>query len=457
LNFVFVCINCIIIIAIASLGPAWSLGLIPGLMESDDSFSDNFPNSAKLDKPAEMTFDSFYLVSEFAAENILRSRKDGRLTADITAWSSAYSFFMPIKDSKAKTILAYSAETSDAQLFFEDEDLGSDLSWTSTKWRTALCRTLGSAQIGFATAGSRARCDGKSVYPQNVFKVLKGWSNTLFNSTSQSQVIEVAHPLGSGVIRAAFGKSEWDSSIRFDQDNISIIIPVRASFDRVGTSAEYKLSHRLQARVEYLCGEGHSNEKIWLKDQRVGRLEVWPDYSDLDISTQYKRDEKSAIYVGFSRRTMRTRLLAAGLRGDKLGIDLGPFAERIDIRGNLKLLSTCYYIGFTRKVSPNWQLRVVGKVLRAKSPINGDFVGRGFLGLVNVRGEYQWIPVTEGFYGLDVSSVFTKGAMTAELWLEQAFPRPRHGGDYVQTGAPPEPKTKSLGGTSFGLSLSRSF
>ena len=457
MNFVVVCIICITAITIASLGPAWSLGLIPGLMESDDPFSDVFPNSAKLDRPAEMTLGSFYLVSEFAAENILRSRKDGRLTADITAWSSAYSFFLPINESKAKTILAYSAETSDAQLFFEDEDLGSDLSWTATKWQTALCRTLGSVRIGFAASGSRARCDGKSVYPQNVFKVLEGWSNTLFNSTSHSQVLEVAHPLGSGVIRVALGKSKWDSSIRFDQDNISITIPVKADFDRVGTSAEYKLSRRLLARVEYLCGEGHSNETIRLSDQRAGRLEVWPEYSNLAIATQYKRNEKSAIEMGFSRKAMRTRLLAAGLRGDKLGIDLGPFAERIDIRGNLELLSTCYYIGFTRKVSPNWQLRVVGKVLRAKSPINGDFIGRGFLGLINVRGEYQWVPVTEGLYGLDVSAVFTKGPTTAELWLDQAFPRPHHGDDHGQAGTSQEPKTKSLGGTSFGLSLSRSF
>jgi hypothetical protein len=154
---------------------------------------------------------------------------------------------------------------------------------------------------------------------------------------------------------------------------------------------------------------------------------------------------------------MYTHLLAAGLRGDKLGIDLGPFAERIDIRGNLELRLTCYYIGFTKKISPHWQLRVVGKSLRVKSPINGDYVGRGFLGLVSVSGEYQWVPITEGLYGLAVSAVFTKGPTTAELWLDQAFPRPHKGDGHGQTGAPPQSKTRSLGGTSVGLSLSRSF
>lgn len=426
-------------------------------MTSDDPFSDVLPTSTALDKPSEITLDSFHLVSEFAAENILRSRKDGRLTADMTSWSSAYSFFAPINNGEAKTVLAYSTEISDAQLFLEDEELGSDLSWTSTKWRAAFCQTLGSARIGFATSGSRVRCDGKSVYPQNVFKVLKGWSGTLLTSTSRSQALEAAHPLGSGVLRVSMGTSEWNSSLRFEEGNANILIPVNANFNRVGTSAEYKLARRFVTRVDYLYGKGHSNETVRLNNQKAGRLEVWPEYSNLAIATQYNYTERSAIDVGFSREVMYTHLLAAGLRGDKLGINLGPFAERIDIRGNLELRSTCYYIGFTKKISPRWQLRVVGKSLRVKSPINGDYVGRGFLGLVSVSGKYQWVPVTESLYGLAVSAVFTKGPTTAELWLDQAFPRPHKGGGRGQTGAPPQPKTRSLGGTSVGLSLSRSF
>lgn len=454
LNFFAVCIVSIVAAVVAPVGAAAALGLIPGLMASDNALSAGYMGAGVFERPSEMNPESARLVSEFAAENLLRSREGGRLTADITAWSSTHSVFVPVRLGGGRTVVACSRGTSDASLFLDDAELGSDLSWEADTWRAAFCRTVGSARVGFGFSRGLALCEGRSLYPQNAFDVLEGWTNTVFTSTSRSRVLEIAHPLGSGILRAGVGKSGWDSSLRLDQGEVSILIPVKADMDRLSAGAECALGRGFSARVDYQRGEGHSNETIQLDGRRAGRLEVRPEYSRLSIAARYRRDDRSALELGFGSDRRSADVLAAALRGNDLGIDLGSFTERIDVRGNLELRSTCYHFGFTEKVSQCWELRAVGKAVRMRSPMAGDFIGRGLLGLVSVRGEYQWAPVADSFFGLAASARFTRGPVIAEFWIEQAIPRPRRGGHYS---GPSEPKTRSVGGTSAGVSMSRVF
>ena len=403
--------------------------------------------SSALDEPAAMRLGSAAIVLEYNAENLLRTKTGGRLTADMTTAGQEQTIFLPIGSERNSTALAFSHGSSSANFYYDDPEVGSEIAWRANSFKWAAARAVGKARIGVVSSTHSDAASGTSVYPQQVLGVFDGVADVRFDGQRRNLGAQIACRVsGSTYVRIGTGAGNWSYDSRVARNGTEVSLPIELDVRRYDIAVEQKLSPRTTVCTRYARGAGSGNDHVYLDAREVGKLEFLTRYSQFDLSVQYQPKETTAWQAGVVSRRRGLNLRGFGVRGEELGISVGPFNEMIDFDADIGLATRIYYLGLERRPSDKWRFGIRYKLIRMASNIDADYVGRMFFGLIYASGAYHNTPFDITAHGLQLSATYTHRDLATTVRLEQLIPARSRGG-----GAVAEEPRRSTGGTSLSL------
>ncbi|MCX6346039.1 MAG: hypothetical protein NT018_13365 [Armatimonadetes bacterium] len=393
---------------------------------------------------------------EYSAENLLRTKVNGKLTADMTTSEMSQSVFFPLNFGANTTEITFSRASSGADLFYDDPKTGSQLSLQADSYRYAISHKLGTERISLTGSRYSGLCDGSSVYPKSLFKIFTGSAATKIAINQRSSALQFVHPLPQdGEITFSAGNGNWDTSIEFTQNTTALSIPISVKTRNYSLGAERELAKNIKGRIGYEWSDGSSADNITKNKTRIGKTQSQPGFRRTDLSFQYNPNPTITWETGWVSAEQSLFLRGLNINGNALGLKVKPFADQVDFKANMSLSASFYHLGLQRQLSDKWQFGARYKLIHAVSSIDGDYVGRGFLGLISASGIFNSTPINNRIHGLELSAAYTTGAVSTILRLEQLIPQKNtnHTTGHTQQ----ESKSKSTGGTSVSLTSSYAF
>lgn len=456
------------ILVLVLSAPAVGSGFIPGILQSDSSHIQLQQNtltrlsSSSLAEPAQIDLQSPYATLEYSAENLLRTKTGGRLTADIKTWGQSESLFIPLRISNRPTTIALSHTSSNASLYYSGDDTGTDLGWNSDSGAWAINHSIGSTRVGLAGSWSSGLASGKSLYPPQAFNIFSGWTPARFRLDGRETLLQLAKPFARGTeisLRIGAGATRLNTEIGAGSALISI--PAAA----VTTQSEIDITKRLSSNLSGSvgCGRsvGSSSNPIYRNVQPIGTLRYAPAYNQVSASLKYQREPGTAWEAGFMSSRWDLDLHGVSINGDKLGLNIKPFSERVDFNAAARLSMNVLHLGMEHQMSKTWSWGWHYKLARVESNIDADYVGRAFFGLISASGSYDNSLLATTVHGLELSARYVHKSTSVELRLEQIVPQASGDGHSSQpsTGPTPTPSehSSSTGGTSLSITSGYSF
>ena len=459
----------LIIIFIVIAGPALGGGLIPSLLKYDPSPTSLSSNDSKtlvsssLDEPANIQTDSANITLEYNAENLIRTKTNGKLTADVTTWGRAESLFFPLHIVKQPTTFALSHAVSNASAFYEDEDTGTELTLKTDSYAWAISHSIGETRIGIAGSQYSSLIPGRSAFPQHVFRIFNGWTPIKFSLEEKDILFQAAQPISNNSeVCITLGKGNNALHTVFGQDGNRISIPAEANTTKYGIDIKRQMNRKLNIGMGYSRSSGSGSNFIYRNESKSGTLLYDPKYHQLSASVNYQKSPTSVWETGYTSSSHGLHLRGLSLKGNDLGIKVEPFADRIDFSADADLLVSYFYLGNHRKVSDKWSLGWRYKYAKIDSELNADYIGRAFFGLINVTGSYNNSLLTTHLHDLELSAKYARNSTSIEIRLEQAIPTssgsdPDSSDSNPHHPAAPTKNRKSTGGTSLSITSSYAF
>ncbi len=416
-----------------------------------DSIDDARPAIGWLDEPTAKVPSPTALV-EFNSENVLRSKRDGILTADVGFTTRTSSLFMPIKFRDLNTRIGLSQRLSHLSIFLNDSsETWTNLSWTGHEERWGINHKTGKFELGFTGFSKNGEMSGTSAYPQQVFKILNG--DTSMVSAYKNNSVEamlaislVAHTQ----IRLAIGAQEMSSNLDLSKDDIQISLPANINMQTRSITLTSRLGKKLSSCANTSLITGDSGSRIYRSNQDSGKLTYDMDGRDYGLSLCYRLNTDSIVYGGMASRRGSLNLIGSSIRGQRLGIAIKPWNEKIDFNAKAAVTSDTYYIGYEHRASSRWTWNAIYRFSRLRQDVNADYFGRAFLGLVSVHGIYSDNLPDYNLHCIDLSTTYTRDKFSILLGLEQVVPQKIKTRKKEQP-ALPGAKTRSIGGTCFSI------
>ena len=442
-------------------------GFIPQVLKTRDAqtnmrLQSSFPelNSASLTQPADMRADSTYASLEYTAENLLRTKRAGKLTADMQTWGSSQSLFVPLHLSRRSTTLAFSNTSSNASLYYATDSDRTDLTWTSGTNAYAINQNTSFGNIGLATFWSSATAPGESTYPAQVFNVFSGLSPIDFRLDQRVSVLQCSGHLSSTGVSVKVGGGPTRLKTTVCSGSSVLSIPAEVNMDQRGIDLTRHLGDHLTGSVGFSRSDGSGCNQMYLDTAAVGKLRYNPDYRQTSTALVYKSRSDTTWQLGLDHTEWDLSLHGISINGDKLKLDLKPFSEKVDFNGSVYLATRTVHIGFDRRMSDTLSWGWIYKYARVRSCLSGDYVGRAFFGLISASGSYDDPLINTTIHGIDLSMKYAHRRTSLELRVEQIIPQASHSSSHHTTypDTPRQPgASNSTGGTTISLDCGYAF
>ena len=454
-------IYCLVTLALYLLclqPPLNAAGLISGLVDCRPSYEPQGPllevGQSSLADSTLMETDVPTLALEFGHEYLLRNRRDGLVVADIEDWSSRQSLFMPLTSRAQRTVLAVSSTSGAGDLYYDDPEIGSMLSWKSGSTGWAVSHSLGKLRLGLSANTSAGKLEGTSLYPQTIFEVLQGTADTGISIDTDDVTMQAVYRLHPDTkLQLTAGSAGSDYRLRFASAATDITIPMGTDAAHYGIAAERKLSGRSALSIGFKRSSGDGSDYIRLNGLDMGRLTSRTSYSEFDCAIGYRRSTRTNLHMGYVTSSRRLGLHGNNVRCKDLGIGLEPLNDKVDFDAEVRLSDRFYHIGMSRQLSERWSVDACYQRIWLVTGIEGDYVGRGFFGLVSSPGSFSYNPGKIRAHGLGLSLAYRQQPLTVILGLQQLVPERSV---KISSGTDDVSKS-STGGTNLSLTCNYAF
>lgn len=450
---------------LGNMGPAFGSGLIPGLLDHNPlraplSTKNSLTlDSSSLTQPVGIHADSATMTFEFTAENLLRTKTNDRLTADISTWGQAESIFLPLHIANRPTTFAVSHISSNASAYYDKDNVVTRLGWASDTVTWAINHSIGTTRIGIVSTHDSSQAPGMSDYPQQVFKIFKGSTPVNFDIESRNAALQLALPIPArSHICFTAGAGSTSLSTHLGPTNNLVTIPAKADTTQFGIDLSKILCPKLDISAGYTCSTGSGMNSIYRNNRSEGKLRYEPQYSQLSASVRYQKSATSMWETGLVTDKWNARIHGISIKGKELGIG-SSFNDRVDFNADSSLSVSYFHLGQQRRVSDKWGLGWRYRLGRIESDIDGDYIGRVMpFNFPFVQDDYGRSLLRTQFHDLELSARYALKEMTFEMRLEQVIPS---GSGSNKTSNPnsslPKDRHKTTGGTSISLLTSYAF
>lgn len=405
-------------------------------------------DSSSFDSPANMNPDRSLMVIEYGAENLLRTREAGRLTADMQTWGGSQSIFMPLRVFNRSTTLALSHTDSNASLYYDDSTSGTDLSWASDSQQWAISHAAGRTRFGISGMTSSGSAPGRSLYPAELFNIFSGWTPVRFELSGRQSLVQVVRSVGGGSeVSMTVGQGRTSLDTWIGQGDAVLSVPASVENTAYGLGFRKPIGRFLRADVSLDAStSGGGATRIYKGASSIGKLNYDPGWNRFSACLLYQKRPDRAWEFGFVWSHWSFGLHGMSINGNALGLNLKPFSERVDFDAATILHTRMAYLGRSHRVSDKWSWRWRYKLARAKSMIDADYVGRAFLGLISASGSYDNTLLASRLHSLEMSARYANKRTAFEMRLDQAIPQ----NSGTENGSVRH-DSKSVGGTSFSI------
>ena len=398
---------------------------------------------------------------QYWAENLLHSRTAGHLSTDIHTNGDTRSLAVPVRARRHVVVFGVSSYASDARLFSDDKEYGSDISCGSHSTRLWTGCTFGHTGIVLSEAATSVNASGTSTYPQHVFGVLGGQAGSEFALSDRDTSLQLLQSLGKKTdIQVKFSSGRQNDGLDFSGNSDAISIPSNLHVAQESAGLRMKISRKTTAAASYAVGKGDGCNNIMLDGSPVGELDTGTDFTRYELGLQIDASPRTTWYVGGVYKFEKLSLDGLGIQGQELGINLRPFNQQINFNGSMKFSDRFLDVGMRHELSKRWQFGADYKLALVKSGLYADYVGAGFFNLLSISGTYFDTPFSTIVHEVGLSATYREGPVTTVFQINQLIPGGSTGGSSSRgsgSGISAAPGTRSTGGTNISLSCGYSF